>query len=199
MQHLAYLGKLVIFCTALLPILLPAAYAQSDSPDSLQMQQNTEDYITTVVLTGSPIVFDTPHQPIPIIANGSDYTFNIAFMAQDNTTSMLKNVDYNVVILNDGKEVFNAQNQSSSPSTPLHTSTGNATIDYRFEKIGSASVRISILGVESKVVNNSSADYYFQVDDSRKVPEFPIALLIGGIGISATIFVLRLKAHISPP
>lgn len=161
------------------------------------MQQNTEDYVTTVVLTGSPIVFDTPHQLIPIIANGSDYRFNIAFMDHNNT--ILKNVDYNIVILNDGKEVFNAQNQSSSPSTPLHTSTGNATIDYRFEKIGSASVRISILGVESKVVNNSSADYHFQVDDSRKVPEFPIALLIGGIGISAMIFALRLKARMSPP
>jgi hypothetical protein len=147
LEHFSHLGKLVIFCTALLPILLPATYAQSASADSLQMQENTEDYITSVVLTGSPIVFDTPHQPIPIIANSGDYRFNIAFMAQDNT--MLKNVEYNIVILIDGREVFNAQNQSSSSSSPLHTSTGNATINYRFEKIGSALVRISILGVES--------------------------------------------------
>jgi hypothetical protein len=199
LEHFSHLGKLLIFCIALLPIFLPSTYAQSVSADSLQMQENTEDYMTTVVLTGSPIVFDTPHQPIPIIANGSDYRFNIAFMAQDNTTSMLKNVDYNIVILIDGKEVFNAQNQSSSPSAPLHTSTGNATLNYKFEKIGSASVRISILGVDSKVVNNSSADYHFQVDDSRKVPEFPIALLIGGIGISATLFAIRLRGHTPAP
>jgi hypothetical protein len=193
MQALSRAAKILIISFAVLPFLVSASYAQStSSSESLPMQFNTADYTIGLKVIGSPIVFDKPNQPIPFIANGSNYAFDITFLNRNGTTN-LKNVDYNIVILADGTEVFNAQNQSSSAPTPLHTSTGNVTIHQKFEKPGSAVIRVSILGVGGKAINNNSADFRLQVEDSKSIPEFPLALSIAGVGTSVAVLIVRVK------
>jgi hypothetical protein len=150
-------------------------YAQALSgPDSFQTGIETSDYWVELNMTGSPIIFDKPGQAAPILANGSDYTFNILFKDKDDLTTTLKNVDYDVVVLAGDKELPVAGDQPS-PSRPLHTATGNATMQHRFENTGLYQLKISILAVDSRPAGNgddNSAGIWLQVEDSRSIPEF---------------------------
>jgi len=173
----------ILAASLLLSIVPLGSYAQSQ--DTFQTEIETEEYMVEIIATGNPIIFDAPGQAWPIIANGSEYTLNITFRNKGDSTTTIKNVDYNVIILSDNKELFNAQNQTSGP---LHTATGNATIHYRFEELGLTLVRISILGVDSEPVgNNNSAEIYFQVNDSRTIPEFPMVQVIVIMSIAGVI------------
>lgn len=184
MINFSFLGTILVF-GLMFSFTIPNTYAQSS--DTFQTEMETQDYLIEMIVNGSPIIFDKPGQAIPILANGSDYTFDIMFRNKGNFATTIENVDYNVVILADDKELFNAQNQTSEP---LRTPTGNATLQYRFEKLGQALVRISILGIDSKPVSNNSAEIYFQVNDSRTIPEFPIAQLVIVASISGVIITL---------
>lgn len=162
-----------------------------------QMESSAGDYEISMQVSGSPIVFDEPHQPIPFLANGTDYAFNISFMENSDLATSITNVDYNVEIFVEGVKVFDAaedETTNNETSNTLHSTDGNATLNYSFDKLGFAEVSVSIHGIDSEPVENTSTRFQFQIEDSRVIPEFPVAQIAAAISIATVIAVFARKS-----
>jgi hypothetical protein len=174
-----------------------AAYAAVD-PD-LVSSTYLEGADVKVEVFG-PIKFDEPNQPIPYLANGTDYTFNVSFF-EPNSRKPLKDFNYNIVITDNpfgpGNELFNAAKQANSPDNMLHSATGNATVKYNFNEPQSAVLRIQFYGTASATSSVQQQpqvrDFVYQVIDSKAMPEFPLGGIFLPIAavIGAMIFVRR--------
>jgi hypothetical protein len=86
--------------------------------------------------------------PYPIQAN-KDIEFKVSFL-KPNSSVLQEDIDFDFIILKDGKPVFQASNHTSRPSDLLHAANGYMTIpvlDYKFNKEGSYLVEIPIYAI----------------------------------------------------
>ena len=60
--------------------------------------------------------------------------FKVGFL-QPNTNELQRHVDFNFIIIKDGKEVFRASNQTGQPNIPLHSIPGTMDIPLFTENI----------------------------------------------------------------
>jgi hypothetical protein len=75
--------------------------------------------------------------------------FRVGFL-QPNTNELQRHVDFNFIIIKDGKEVFSASNQTGQPQIPLHSIPGTMDIPlftYDFQKIGEYTIKIPVSGI----------------------------------------------------
>jgi hypothetical protein len=75
--------------------------------------------------------------------------FRVGFL-QPNTNELQRHVDFNFIIIKDGKEVFRASNQTGQPQIPLHSIPGTMDITlftYDFQKIGEYIIKIPVFGI----------------------------------------------------
>lgn len=75
--------------------------------------------------------------------------FRVGFL-QPNTNELQRHVDFNFIVLKDGKEVFSASNQTGQPQIPLHSIPGTMDIPlftYDFEKTGEYTIKILVFGI----------------------------------------------------
>jgi hypothetical protein len=72
--------------------------------------------------------------------------FKVGFL-QPNTSDLQRHVDFNFIIINDGKEVFRASNQTGQPNIPLHSIPGTMDIPlftYDFQRTGEYVIKIPV-------------------------------------------------------
>ena len=75
--------------------------------------------------------------------------FRVGFL-QPNTNEVQRHVDFNFIIVKNGKEVFRASNQTGQPHIPLHSIPGTMDIPlftYDFEKTGESTIKIPVFGI----------------------------------------------------
>ncbi len=93
--------------------------------------------------------------PYPIESN-KDMEFKVSFL-KPNSSILQDNVDFNFIILKDGKRVFQASNHTDRssvhtdrPSVLLHTANGSMTIpivNYKFNEEGPYLVQVPIYAI----------------------------------------------------
>jgi hypothetical protein len=189
----------VLFITPL--SIFENSYAET-SLDSLSSESETNTVRVEMNVTGIPIIFDRPMQALPILVNGTAYVFDIAFKTKTNVSALVENVDYNFIVLINDTEVFNAakepipQAPGTSPSVKaIRAENGTARIEYDFDKTGFARIMIHVLGIDSRTIESESVDFVFDVQDSRKIPEFPLSFLVSSVGIASVIGIMRWKKY----
>lgn len=75
--------------------------------------------------------------------------FRVGFL-QPNKNELQEHVDFDFIIIKDGKEVFKASNQTGKPNVPLHSITGTMNIPiitYDFQKTGTYTIKIPVFGI----------------------------------------------------
>jgi hypothetical protein len=86
--------------------------------------------------------------PYPIEIN-KDIEFKISFL-KPNSGILQDDIDFDFIILKDGKPVFQASNHTSRPSDLLHAANGYMTIpivNYKFNKEDSYLVEVPIYAI----------------------------------------------------
>jgi hypothetical protein len=115
-------------------------YSQSNSHIQQQVWMNSTS-------RGS---LDVKLEPMPYpIESNKDIEFKVSFL-KPNSSILQDNVDFNFIILKDGKPVFQASNHTSKPSVLLHAANGSMTIpilNYKFNKEGSYLVQVPIYAI----------------------------------------------------
>ena len=116
------------------------------------MKKTTNGGALEVVLQPSP-------QPI---ANKGQTSFKVTFL-QKGTDKVQPHIDYDFIITNGKKRVFEASQLAGQPGKPLHTAEGIVTIPYTFESPGDYSVNILVYGILFNPIRPESAEYSFNV------------------------------------
>jgi hypothetical protein len=115
-------------------------YSQSNSHIQQQVWMNSTS-------RGS---LDVKLEPMPYpIESNKDIEFKVSFL-KPNSSILQDNVDFNFIILKDGKPVFQASNHTSKPSVLLHAANRSMTIpilNYKFNKEGSYLVQVPIYAI----------------------------------------------------
>jgi hypothetical protein len=75
--------------------------------------------------------------------------FRVGFL-QPNTAEFQRHVDFNFIIIKDGKEVFRASNQTGQPNIPLHSIPG--TMDIPLNEPNNELVKKNILIIWSQQI-----------------------------------------------
>ncbi len=86
--------------------------------------------------------------PLPNTAD-EETQFRVGFL-QPNKTELQEHVDFNFIVLKNGKEVFRASNQTGQPNVPLHSIPGTMDIPifaYDFQKTGEYTIKIPVFGI----------------------------------------------------
>ena len=86
--------------------------------------------------------------PLSNVSN-EEMHFRVGFL-QPNTHELQRHVDFNFIVIKDGKEVFRASNQTGQPQIPLHSIPGTMDIPlftYEFEKTGEYTIKIPVFGI----------------------------------------------------
>jgi hypothetical protein len=131
-----------------LPVTL-STFAQTSSGG---MKKTTNGGALDVLLQPSP-------QPI---ANKGQTSFKVTFL-QKGTDKVEAHIDYDFVIMNGKKQVFEASQLAGQPGKPLHTAEGIVTIPYTFQSPGDYSVNIMVYGILFNPIRPESAEYSLKV------------------------------------
>lgn len=86
--------------------------------------------------------------PLSNVSN-KEMHFRVGFL-QPNTNELQRHVDFNFIVVKEGKEVFRASNQTGQPHIPLHSIPGTMDIPlftYDFQKIGEYTIKIPVFGI----------------------------------------------------
>ncbi len=132
-------------CVILIIIMLPvinniAVYSQSDTHIQQQRWMNSTSRGSLEVKLEAI--------PYPIESN-KDMEFKVSFL-KPNSSILQDNVDFNFIILKDGKRVFQASNHTDRPSVLLHTTNGSMTIpivNYKLNEEGPYLVQVPIYAI----------------------------------------------------
>lgn len=132
-------------CVILIIIMLPVinnftVYSQSNTHIQQQIWMNSTSRGSLVVKLEAI--------PYPIESN-KDMEFKVSFL-KPNSSILQDNVDFNFIILKDGKRVFQASNHTDRPSVLLHTTNGSMTIpvlNYKFNEEGQYLVQVPIYAI----------------------------------------------------
>lgn len=87
--------------------------------------------------------------------------FRVGFL-QPNTNELQRHVDFNLIVLKDGKEVFSASNQTGQPQIPLHSIPGTMDIPlftYDFQKTGEYTIKIPVFGILFNPIMPEEAEF----------------------------------------
>jgi hypothetical protein len=132
-------------CVILIIIMLPVinnftVYSQSNTHIQQQIWMNSTSRGSLEVKLEAI--------PYPIESN-KDMEFKVSFL-KPNSSILQDNVDFNFIILKDGKRVFQASNHTDRPSVLLHTTNGSMTIsilNYKFNEEGPYLVQVPIYAI----------------------------------------------------
>lgn len=87
--------------------------------------------------------------------------FRVGFL-QPNTNQLQRHVDFNFIIIKDGKEVFRASNQTGQSQIPLHSILGTMDIPlftYDFQKTGEYTIKIPVFGILFNPIMPEEAEF----------------------------------------
>src|SRR6266581_981327 len=95
---------------------------------------------TMVVARGGSLHVILQPSPFPVI-KGSQTNLKVNF-DQKGSSAVQAHVDYDLTIMKDDKQVFQASSQAGYPNQPLHTAEGIVTIPYTFQQEGTSVINI---------------------------------------------------------
>jgi hypothetical protein len=127
----------------------------------------------------------------PTWSDGGQAQFQVSFL-KPNSTTVQNHIDYDFVIMNGGKKVFDAAPQGQ---TTLHTASGTVTIPFKFPNNGDYVANVTVSGINFVPIKTETATFPLKV-----APEFPaeaigsaMAIIIGTTAIVTRKFKVGLK------
>lgn len=133
-----------IICFSFYATSISLAYAQqeiqSNIPDDRYTMRNSTN--------GTSIDVKLETSPYPINVN-QEPEFTVSFLKPSNDT-LQDHVDFNLRIIKDSKQLFQATNQTGQPHIPLHAYDGYMTIpvlNYNFSKEGQYTIEVPVYGI----------------------------------------------------
>jgi hypothetical protein len=127
--------------------------------------------------------------PAPV-ENKEQTTFKVAFL-HPGTDSIVQHIDYDFVIMKDGKEIFKASAQAGQQQ-PIHSTEGTVTIPYKFEDQGDYLIKVTISGIRFLPIEPETATFPLKV-----TPEFPVGAAAAVFASAASmITVVTISANI---
>jgi hypothetical protein len=98
-------------------------------------------------------------QPTPSpIKKGAQTNFKVSF-DQKSGSVVQPHIDYDFVITQNGKQLFQASALAGHPNQPLHTAEGVVTIPYTFPQPGSYQVTVTVYGILFNPINPEKAQF----------------------------------------
>lgn len=117
----------------------------------------------------------------------SNVIFTVTFYHPAATDRPEEHIDYNFLVLKEGKSVLNVAMADDSPIGIIHTVTGTVKHTFSFDDTGTYTVRVVINGLRMVLVPPVHADFPVTV-----TPEFQPAIMVMALAIGSGIALMRL-------
>ncbi len=122
------------------------------SPASAQTSSGSMNKITS----GGTLHVTLQPTPSPI-KKGSQTNFKVSF--DQKSGSVQPHIDYDFVINEAGKQMFQASALAGHPNQPLHTAEGVVTIPYTFQQPGAYQVNVTVYGILFNPIKPEDAQF----------------------------------------
>jgi hypothetical protein len=99
--------------------------------------------------------------PYPVI-KGKQTNFKVTF-DQNGSSAVQPHIDYDLTIMKDDKQVFQASVLAGHPNQPLHTAEGIVTIPYTFQQPGGYMMNITAYGILFNPIRPEAAQFPISV------------------------------------
>ena len=99
--------------------------------------------------------------PNPVV-KGTQTNLKVTF-DQKRSSLVQPHIDYDLTIMKDAKQVFQASALAGHPNQPLHTAEGIITIPYTFQQPGAYVVNITAYGILFNPITPESAQFPISV------------------------------------
>jgi hypothetical protein len=100
--------------------------------------------------------------PSPVV-KGSQTNLKVSF-DQKGSSEVQPHIDYDLTIMKDGKQVFQASALAGHPNQPLHTAEGVVTIPYTFQQQGGYAMNITVYGILFNPIRPETAEFPISVN-----------------------------------
>jgi hypothetical protein len=141
-------------------LLISCSFITSSQSGFAQTPSNGNSIMKKTTSGGS---LDVVLQPLPTpVVKSTQTSFKITFDQKGSSNVQLQ-IDYDVIILKDGKQLFQATSLVCHPGQPLHTAEGVVTIPYPFQQPGGYSVNVMVYGILFNPINPESAQFQINV------------------------------------
>jgi hypothetical protein len=100
--------------------------------------------------------------PSPIVKD-SQANLKVSF-DQKGSSTIQPHIDYDLIIMKDGKQVFQASALAGHPNQPLHTAEGVVTIPYTFQQQGGYLMNITVYGILFNPIRPETAQFPISVN-----------------------------------
>src|SRR5437588_8250573 len=107
------------------------------------------------VTSGGSLNVNLQPSPSPVV-KGSQTNLKVSF-DQKGSSAVQPHIDYDLTIMNDGKQVFQASALAGHPNQPLHTAEGIITIPYTFQQHGGYMMNITAYGILFNQIRHEAA------------------------------------------
>jgi hypothetical protein len=95
--------------------------------------------------------------PYPVV-KGTQTNLKVSF-DQKGSSVVQPHIDYDLTILKDSKQVFQASALAGHPNQPLHTAEGIVTIPYAFQQPGGYALNITVYGILFNPIRPESVQF----------------------------------------
>ena len=96
--------------------------------------------------------------PFPVV-KGSQTNLKVSFDQKGSSSAVQPHIDYDLTIMKDGKQVFQASALAGHPNQPLHTAEGVVTIPYTFQQQGGYLMNITVSGILFNPIRPETAQF----------------------------------------
>ena len=96
--------------------------------------------------------------PFPVV-KGSQTNLKVSFDQKGSSSTVQPHIDYDLTIMKDGKQVFQASALAGHPNQPLHTAEGVVTIPYTFQQQGGYLMNITVYGILFNPIRPEAAQF----------------------------------------
>ncbi len=100
--------------------------------------------------------------PSPVV-KGSQTNLKVSF-DQKGSSAVQPHIDYDLTIMKDGKQVFQASALAGHPNQPLHTAEGVVTIPYTFQQQGGYVMNVTVYGILFNPIRPETAGFPISVN-----------------------------------
>ena len=101
--------------------------------------------------------------PFPVV-KGSQTNLKVSFDQKGSSSTVQPHIDYDLTIMKDGKQVFQASALAGHPNQPLHTAEGVVTIPYTFQQQGGYVMNITVYGILFNPIRPETAEFPISVN-----------------------------------
>ena len=101
--------------------------------------------------------------PYPIV-KGTQTNLKVSFDQKGTSSAVQPHIDYDLTIMKDGKQVFQASALAGHPNQPLHTAEGIVTIPFTFQQPAGYALNITVYGILFNPIRPESVQFPISVN-----------------------------------